>query len=84
MKNSLYSFELNINSFSYGEKELFKNFSLELFPSNIYLLKGNNGEGKTTLFSLLSGKMKFDGNIKINGEIIKQRDYDSFFLKFRI
>src|SRR5687767_15522704 len=41
--------------------------SLNLFPTDIVLLRGENGSGKTTLINLLSGHVEPDsGRIEIN------------------
>ena len=45
-------------AFSYGPKEVLKNISMNLEPGKIYGLLGENGVGKTTLLTLLSGLKK--------------------------
>lgn len=42
-------------SFSYGDKSIFRNFSMEVKQGEIIALKGESGAGKTTLFRLLLG-----------------------------
>lgn len=60
-------------AFSYGSKEVLKNISLELAPGRIYGLLGENGVGKTTLLTLLSGlKKPQTGSIDSDG----RRPYD--------
>ena len=43
--------------FSYRKpySELFNDFSLDLFPGNVYGLLGKNGAGKSTLIYLMTG-----------------------------
>ena len=49
-------------AFSYGPKEVLKNISMNLEPGKIHGLLGENGVGKTTLLTLLSGLKKTAGN----------------------
>ncbi len=59
---------INNLSFSYGENAVLKNISMELRPGNIYGLLGENGVGKTTLLTLLSGlKKPLEGTVDIDG-----------------
>lgn len=58
-------------SFSYGEKEIFKNVSFKIEKGKKYLLKGASGCGKSTLIKLLSMTYNdYKGSIKVDG-----RDY---------
>ena len=55
--------------FSYGEMPVLKNISMTLKEGHIYGLLGENGVGKTTLLTLLSGlKKPQSGAITIDGE----------------
>ena len=55
-------------AFSYGQKSVLKNISLELRNGNIYGLLGENGVGKTTLLTLLCGlKPPKAGSIDVDG-----------------
>ena len=59
--------------FSYGEMPVLKNISMQLEEGRIYGLLGENGVGKTTLLTLLSGLKKPQaGNITVDG----QKPYD--------
>lgn len=57
-------------SFSYGDKKIFKNFSLEVNQNDRLWLYGESGCGKTTLTRLLLGLEEIE-----SGEIIKPNDY---------
>ena len=55
-------------SFSYGSKKVLNNINMELQGGNIYGLLGENGVGKTTLLTLLSGlKKPQTGTIETDG-----------------
>ena len=55
-------------SFSYGSKRVLKNISMDIQGGNIYGLLGENGVGKTTLLTLLSGlKKPQTGSITTDG-----------------
>lgn len=56
--------------FSFGDKEIFKNFNLSVNKKGITIVSGRSGKGKTTLFDLLSGIYHTDkGEIKMNGNV---------------
>lgn len=59
------SLSFNNVSFSYGEKEIFKNLSFELMAGEKLQIKGKNGSGKSTLINLLTGVLTPQG-----GEIL--------------
>ncbi|QGS52377.1 ATP-binding cassette domain-containing protein [Spiroplasma tabanidicola] len=66
--------KLNINnlSLSYDEKQVFKDFNLEIGLNKKYLLVGKSGAGKTTLFKTIFGLIDdYEGKIVIND----QKDY---------
>ena len=55
-------------SFSYGKAPVLKNITMNLEPGKIYGLLGENGVGKTTLLTLLSGfKKPTGGSISVDG-----------------
>lgn len=63
--------------FSYGSKEVLKNISFSLEEGKIYGLLGENGVGKTTLLTLLSGLKKCQsGSIQIDGATPYNREPD--------
>lgn len=56
--------------FSYGEKAVLKNISMNLEEGRIYGLLGENGVGKTTLLTLLCGlKKPQNGTIETDGYV---------------
>ena len=60
--------EINNLGFSYGTKTVLKNISMQVSEGNIYGLLGENGVGKTTLLTLLSGLKKPEaGTITVDG-----------------
>ncbi|QBQ07370.1 ABC transporter ATP-binding protein [Spiroplasma gladiatoris] len=63
---------LVINNLSYtiSNKQIFKNFNLEIDNKKKYLLVGESGKGKTTLFKIIFGLIEnYQGEIKINKEL---------------
>lgn len=73
-KESLKSISIENLQFSYGPKEIIKNFSYKFHYGNYYLIKGASGSGKTTFLNLLMGIIKFKkGDIYFN-----DRRFDNF------
>lgn len=59
---------INNLAFSYGSNQVLKNITMNLEPGRIYGLLGENGVGKTTLLTLLSGLKKTqEGTINVDG-----------------
>lgn len=63
--------KLNNISFSYGDKKIFENFSLNIGKNDRIWLSGGSGCGKTTLIRLIlgletakKGKIQIESNIK--------------------
>lgn len=59
----------------FNEKIIFSDFSLALASCNLYLLEGENGKGKTTLFRIISGiDIEYEGEIFFNNKKINYKD----------
>ena len=52
--------ELKNISLSFGEKQIFRDFSAQLPDEGVVLLSGESGIGKTTLLRILCGLQKPD------------------------
>lgn len=50
--------QLNGLSFSYGERKLFRNFSISIAEGERIWIRGSNGCGKSTLLKLLNGELE--------------------------
>ncbi len=71
LKNITFTYE--------GQKEIFRDFSLELESGTTYLVKAPNGYGKSTFFQLLLGiETPEAGEIRINGEALSDIDMCQF------
>lgn len=65
--------ELNNVSFSYNDKSIFKNLIVTFEKGKKYLIVGDNGTGKSTLFKLICQfEQDYSGNILINGRDAKK------------
>ena len=49
---------------NYQERELFKDFELEIEEGGILCILGESGVGKTTLLNALAGLIEFDGEVQ--------------------
>lgn len=64
-------------SFSYGKKEILKNFSLSLSPSELIIICGPSGYGKSTLGKIIGGYLKPNlGKVIVDGKDIN--DYEGY------
>lgn len=64
MENAIEITDLN---FSYNDKVIFEQFSVNIKKSSFTTLIGNNGSGKSTLVKIILGLIKTDSRILING-----------------
>ena len=62
--------KINNLSVSYNDQNVLNNISLELPQNGLVAIVGPSGCGKTTLFNCLSGLIKYDGDIVIDGTYI--------------
>lgn len=76
---------INNLSFSYLDKTIFENSSLELEFNNLYLLYGENGSGKSTFTNILSGNLDpksgsiaFPEKISSNDIALQQQEIRAF------
>lgn len=67
--------------FFYGKKQIFKNFSLEIYGGDRISINGKNGSGKTTLLKIISGNISdFRGKVRINTQNVVCLDQNCDFL----
>ena len=70
---------------TFGELCVFNNFNLNIEGTGLYLLKGKNGEGKSTLFNLISSFLvPDDGVIKINDEDASLSTYQKYISLYNV
>lgn len=63
----------NLN-FSYGNIKVFSNLNLSITEGNFTTILGKNGSGKTTLANILSGNLKYKGDILFFNKSFKSND----------
>ncbi len=63
------SLEVKDVSKSYGSHLVFKNVSLTIERGDKVAFVGRNGEGKSTLVKVISGKEKYEGNMRIGHNV---------------
>ena len=77
--------EINKLNKCFNEKIIFSDFSLSLTSSNLYLLEGENGKGKTTLFRIISGiDIEYEGEIFFNNKKINYKDVFYYNIDFNL
>lgn len=72
---------LSIRSLNVGiaEKQILKDFNLEIKPGEIHAIMGPNGTGKSTLASTLAGKEDYEvlsGEVSFNGKNLLEMSAD--------
>lgn len=59
-------------SFSYGEKQILQNFSMEILAGMQVALVGESGAGKSTIIRLLGGLLTAQaGNVFVDGQVLE-------------
>lgn len=73
--------ELDNVSFGYDEeKTVLKNISIQFEAGKSYALVGGSGSGKSTLLNLLMGSyFNYQGEIRYDGQVLKQINLDSLY-----
>lgn len=74
-----------------GEKQILKNFNIEIKPGEVHAIMGPNGTGKSTLASTLAGKADYEvlsGEVTFNGKDLldmsaDERAREGVFLAFQ-
>ena len=64
----------NLN-FSYSEKQIFNDLNVDIQSGDFITLLGANVSGKSTLIKILSGLLKFDGEIFIDNIKLEPKNY---------
>ncbi len=74
--------EIKNLTFWYGQKQIFNDFSFEIFGGERIAIDGKNGSGKTTLMKLIINKnLEFKGTIRVNTKNIVYLDQHCDFLQ---
>lgn len=76
---------------SIGEKQILKNFNIEIKPAEVHAIMGPNGTGKSTLASTLAGKADYEvlsGEVTFKGKDLldmsaDERAREGVFLAFQ-
>lgn len=66
--------EIKNLSFSYGNKEIFNNFNLQINEGDFTTITGLNGSGKSTLIKIIVGLLPHEGDVFVDG--IKLNPYN--------
>ena len=58
-------FKIKNLHFSYGDKEILNNVNLDIKEGNKYLISGDSGVGKSTLFKIITGQLRnYEGSVE--------------------
>ncbi|MEG0021800.1 MAG: ATP-binding cassette domain-containing protein [Bacilli bacterium] len=73
----------NIN-FYYKDKEIFKDFNLEIEKGSFTTIIGTNGSGKSTLVRIILGLLVCEGEIVINNNILNNENLKNIISKIGV
>jgi phospholipid/cholesterol/gamma-HCH transport system ATP-binding protein len=66
--------------FSYGDRPILQNLSMDFPRGKLIAVMGGSGSGKTTVLRLIGGQIKAQrGTVSVNGEIVNQLDTDGLY-----
>ena len=69
----------NLN-FSYEDKQIIDNLTVEFDLAKNYAIIGESGSGKSTLLNLIGGRLdNYQGSITLDGKEINQETYDELY-----
>ncbi|MDO5028567.1 MAG: ABC transporter ATP-binding protein [Bacillota bacterium] len=69
-------------SFSYDNKTILKHSNVEFDKGKKYLIIGESGSGKSTIFKLLQGQLtEYEGKILVNNTDLRDINLDSYYKK---
>ncbi len=76
--------QFNNVSFKYNENTIFNNFSVDIYPNTINILRAPSGKGKSTFINLLLGLVdNYTGEIKIDEYDIRDVSIRNFGISFQ-
>lgn len=73
----------NLN-FNYNDKQIFQDFNLNIKKSSFTTIIGLNGSGKSTLIKILLGLLDYNGEIKIDGLILNNKNINEIRKKIGV
>ncbi len=66
--------------FSYGDRPILQNLSMDFPRGKLIAVMGGSGSGKTTVLRLIGGQIKPQrGTVAVNGEVVNQLDTEGLY-----
>jgi len=66
--------------FSYGDRPILQNLSMDFPRGKLIAVMGGSGSGKTTVLRLIGGQIKPQrGTVAVNGEVVNRLDTDGLY-----